>query len=103
MKLKKGDKVIVTKGKDRGKEGSVEKVWLKTNRVTVSGVNIGKKHVKPRAQGQKGGIQDFIRPLPVSNVALICPHCKKPTRIGFKVIKDDKVRFCRKCENELKS
>ena len=101
MKLKKGDKVIVTTGKDRGKEGAVEKVWLKTDKVTVSGVNIGKRHSKPRAQGQKGGIVEFVRPLTVSNVALICPKCKKPTRVGYKLVKDNKIRICRKCNQEI--
>lgn len=101
MKIKKGDKVIVTVGKDRGKQGAVEHVWLKTDKVTVAGVNMGKRHSKPRAQGQKGGIIDFVRPLTVSNVALICPKCKYPTRVGYKLIKDNKVRICRKCNQEI--
>lgn len=101
MKLKKGDKVIVTAGKDKGKEGAVEKTWPKDNRVTITGVNMGKRHSKPRAQGQKGGIIDFVRPLPTSNVALICPKCKKPTRVGYKFVKDGKVRICRKCNQEI--
>lgn len=101
MKLKKGDKVIVIAGKDKGKQGAVEKVWLKTDQVTVAGVNMGKRHSKPRSQGQKGGIIDFIRPLTVSKVALLCPKCKKPTRVGYKLIKDSKVRICRKCNQEI--
>lgn len=101
MKIKKGDKIIVTSGKDRGKEGTVEKVWQKTERITVPGVNMGKRHSKPRSQGQKGGIVDFVRPLPISNVALICPKCKKPTRVGYKLVKNGKVRICRKCDQEI--
>lgn len=101
MKFKKGDKVIVTAGKDKGKQGPVEKVWLREDKVTVAGVNIGKRHSKPRGQGQPGGIIDFVRPLTTSNVALLCPKCKKPTRIGFKLVKDGKVRICRKCNQEI--
>ncbi len=81
MKLKKGDKIKVTVGKDRGKEGLVEKVWPKEGKVTMAGVNIFKRHLKAR-EGQKGGITDFTRPLPESNVALICPKCKQVTRVS---------------------
>jgi large subunit ribosomal protein L24 len=101
MKLKKGDKIIVTAGKDRGKEGAVEKLWLKEDKVTVNGVNMGKRHSKPRGQGQKGSIVDFVRPLHISKVALVCPRCKKPTKIGYKLLKDNKIRICRKCEQEI--
>lgn len=101
MKLKKGDKVKVTTGKDRGKEGAIEKVWQKENKVMVLGINLYKRHLKPRAEGQKGEIKELPRPLPVSNVALICPKCKKETKVGYKIIKDSKVRICRKCGAEL--
>ena len=101
MKLKKGDKVKVTAGKDRGKEGTVERVWLKTGRVTVPGINISKRHSKPRVEGQKGGIIDFVRPITVSNVALVCPSCKQVTRVGLKIMAKDKVRICRKCGKEI--
>ncbi|MCL4397814.1 50S ribosomal protein L24 [Patescibacteria group bacterium] len=99
MKLKKGDKVKIMAGKDRGKEGTVEKVL--DGRVAVAGVNIYKRHSKPRSEGQKGGIVDFARPLPIANVALICPKCKQITRVGFKVTEKEKVRICRKCEQEI--
>lgn len=101
MKLKKGDKVKITIGKDRGKEGTVELIWPKVSKVTVTGVNVYKKSLKPRAQGQKGGIVDFVRPLPESNVALICPKCKQITRIGYKITTKEKVRICKKCEQEI--
>ncbi len=101
MKLKKGDKVRVVKGKDSGKEGAVERVWPKNRRVTIAGVNLFKRHMKPRAEGQKGGIVDFVRPLPVSDVALVCPKCKQLTRVGYKITDHDKVRICRKCEQEI--
>ncbi|KKU90148.1 MAG: Ribosomal protein L24 [Microgenomates group bacterium GW2011_GWA1_48_10] len=101
MKLKKNDKVKIMVGKDRGKEGTIEKVWPRENRITVPGVNLHKRHTKPRAQGQKGQIVEFVRPLPAQNVALICPKCKQPTRIGYKLVKDGKVRICRKCHQEI--
>lgn len=101
IKLKKGDSVKIMAGKDRGKTGTVEKVFADRNRVAIAGVNVYKRHTKPRAEGQKGGIIDFIRPLPVANVALICPKCKQPTRIGQRVTFEEKVRMCRKCEQEI--
>lgn len=101
MKLKKGDKVKITAGKDKGKEGAIEKVWQATNKVSIAGMNLYKRHLKPRAEGQKGQIVEQARPLPVSNVALICPKCKKETKVGYKLVKDGKVRICRKCDNEI--
>ena len=101
MKLKKGDKVRITTGKDRNKEGAVEKVWPKINKISVAGVNVFKKHMKPQGEGQKGGIVDFVRPIDISKVALICPKCKKVTRIGYKITDKTKVRICRKCEENI--
>ena len=100
-KIKKGDKVKVLLGKDRGKEGTVEYVLAKDKKVFVGGVNLYKRHVKK--QGQiKGGIIDIPKPLDVSNVSLICPNCKKPTRVGYKKDGNSKVRVCRKCKKEIK-
>lgn len=101
MKLRKGDKIKVTAGKDRGKEGLVEKVWPKENRVSVAGVNIFKRHLKKRGEGQKSGIVEFNRPLPEANVALICPKCKQTTRVSFKLTDKEKVRICAKCKQTL--
>ncbi len=111
MKLKIGDTVLVTAGKDKGKTGKIEllflaksgkggKVRVKEDRVTVSGANIYKK-AKKATQGQSGGIIEFSRPLPLANVALICPHCKKPTRIGMMLTKTDKARICKKCKRQI--
>jgi large subunit ribosomal protein L24 len=101
MKIKKGDKVKVIKGKDRGREGTVERALPKERKVVVSGLNIYKKAVRPRQQSQKGGIVEITKPLPVENVMLICPHCGKPTRVGYKVEKGEKSRFCKKCQRIL--
>lgn len=101
MKFKKGDKVKITRGKDRGKEGAVEKVWQAEAKVTITGLNLFKRHTKPRSEGQKGQIIELPRAVPVSNVALICPKCKQVTRVGYRLTGQDKVRICRKCEQEI--
>lgn len=102
LKFKVGDQVKITAGKDKGREGKIEKIFPKTGTVLVPNVNIYKKHVKG-FQGQKGGIYDVPRPLPLAKVALICPRCKKTTRIGFRVLKDGKIRICKKCNQEIEN
>jgi len=103
MKIKKTDKVYVIAGKDRGKSGEVTRVLTKTAQVVVSGINIAKKAVKPSKKNAQGGIIEITRPLPISNVALVCPSCGKPTRIGYVVAKDGKkVRTCKKCQTAVK-
>ncbi|RJR16064.1 50S ribosomal protein L24 [Candidatus Microgenomates bacterium] len=97
MKIKKGDTVLVTAGKDKGKQGKVEKVFAGQGKVVVTGVNKYKRHAKKRDERTPAGIIDIIKPLPVANVALMCPKCKKPTRIGFIVTKGEKQRVCKKC------
>jgi len=74
MKIKKGDVVKITAGKDRGREGKVERVWA--DKILIPGVNQYKKHVKPQGEGRPGEIVTLPRPLPVGNVALVCPKCK---------------------------
>jgi len=101
MKIKKGDKVKILLGKDRGQEGTVELVLGKTQRVLVSGLNIFKKHMKPRTEGEKGGIIDKSRPLHISKVGLICPKCGKAVRVGYQNVAEKKVRVCLKCKAEL--
>lgn len=100
-KIKKGDKVKVLLGKDRGKEGTIERVFGKEGKVGILGINVYKRHVKKQGQA-KGGIIDIPKPLDISNVALICPNCNKVTRIGFKQNGDVKVRVCKKCRKEIK-
>jgi large subunit ribosomal protein L24 len=101
LKLKKGDHVKITLGKDKGREGDIERVIGKENTVVVPGVNIYKKHVKGQ-QGQAGGIFEIPRPLNVAKVALICPKCKKQTRVKFTVTgKNEKNRVCAKCGREI--
>lgn len=102
MKLKKGNKVKVLQGKDRGKIGTVERVFEKTATVLVGGLNIYKKHLKPRGDDKKsGGIVSLSRPLSVGKVALICPKCEKPAKIGFDLTGGEKERICRKCKSKI--
>lgn len=100
QKIHKGDTVQILLGKDRGKTGKVERVLSKEDRVFIGGVNLVKRHVKKQGQIE-GGIIDIVKPLNISNVSLICPSCKKPTRVGIKVTGVTKVRFCKKCGKEI--
>ncbi|MGC9046895.1 MAG: 50S ribosomal protein L24 [Minisyncoccia bacterium] len=101
MKIKKGDLVKILKGKDRGKTGKVIKVFTRDNKVTVEGLNLFKKHVRPRRQGEKGEIVQVARPLAIANVMLICPSCGKATRVGYRFENNNKVRYCKKCESKI--
>jgi large subunit ribosomal protein L24 len=102
MKIRKGDRVKVLTGKDRGKEGNVMRAMPRERKVIVDGVNVAKKHQAPTRSTQQGGIIDKDMPIPVANVALICPSCGKPTRVGYKFdASGGKIRICRKCEGEI--
>lgn len=96
LKIKKGDKVVVLTGKDKGTKGEVVRVIPESLRVVVQGVNVVKKHRKP-SQTAAGGIDNIELPLHISNVALVDPKSDKATRVGYKVLKDGKkVRVARK-------
>jgi large subunit ribosomal protein L24 len=99
QKIIKGDTVKVMLGKDNGREGVVEKVLLKEGKIFIGGINLYKRHVNTKRMGgqQEGGIIEIIKPLKISNVQLVCPSCKKITRVGFEVGKEGKLRICRKC------
>ncbi|HET9609237.1 MAG TPA: 50S ribosomal protein L24 [Acidimicrobiales bacterium] len=102
MKIRKGDRVRVLTGKDRGKEGEVMRALPRKGRVIVDGVNVARKSQRPTRTTQQGGIIDKDMPIQVSNVALVCPSCGKPTRVGFKVdASGGKVRVCKKCGGEI--
>ncbi|MBI2552325.1 50S ribosomal protein L24 [Candidatus Uhrbacteria bacterium] len=98
MKIKKGDIVKILTGTSKGKTGKVLNVFLQNGTVTVEGVNLHKKHTRPRKQGQQGQVVEFPAPLPSSKVALVCPKCGKTTRVGY-VMKagEKKRRVCKKC------
>lgn len=96
MKIKKKDRVIVITGKDKGKVGEVTAVFPKESRVVVAGVNMVARHTRPSQTNPQGGIVRKEAPIHVSNVAHIDPKENKPTRVGFKTVKDNKVRFARR-------
>ncbi len=97
-KIKKGDLVEIIIGKDKGKRGRVLKVWPKKKKIIVEGLNLVVKHIKPRREGEKGQRIKIPAPLYISKVMLVCPHCKKRTRVGFKIFETKKARICKKCK-----
>lgn len=100
LKFKIGDTVKVTIGKDKGREGKIEKIFPKSGIALIPGVNIYKKHVKG-SPGQKGGIYEIPKPLAFSKLTIVCPKCKKSARIGFKIVGEEKLRICKKCNKEI--
>lgn len=101
MKIKKGDKVTIMAGKDRGKQGEVLRVLPETERVVVKGVNMMKRHVRAKRDGEKGERVEKEVPLHVSNAMLTCPHTGKPTRIGYKIEGGEKVRISKRSGKAL--
>lgn len=98
MHVKRGDKVVVIAGKDKGKEGNVVAAFPEQNKVIVEGVAVAKKHQKARMQGQASAIIDKEMPIDASNVMRVCPKCGKPSRVGVKVFDDgSKAKYCKKC------
>jgi large subunit ribosomal protein L24 len=105
VRIKKGDTVVVMRGREKGKTGEVIRVLREKNRVVVKDVNLVKKHVKEIPNVREGGIYEFEAPIHISNVMLVCPKCGKPTRVGFRVVQEGdalrKYRFCKKCGENI--
>ena len=99
--IRKGDIVIVNAGREKKKTGKVMKVIKNGSRVLVEKLNIMKKHTKPTQTKPTGGIVDREAPMNISNVQLFCTHCNKGVRAGYKMVKDQKVRICKKCEKTI--
>ena len=100
MKLKKGDQIIVIQGKDKGRKGKIEKVFPQKGKVLIPGINLYKKHARKQSEKKQGGIIEIVKPLSISNVALFCSKCRRPTRIGYQIDKSgNKSRICRRCQN----
>ncbi|MGB9743113.1 MAG: 50S ribosomal protein L24 [Minisyncoccales bacterium] len=100
MRIRKGDIVLIIKGKDRGKKGKVLQVFPRENRIMVEGVNLRKKHQRPRRAGEKGQIIILPGRFSASNVKLICSKCGQATRVGYKIEGEKKFRICKKCHQE---
>lgn len=101
MKIRKNDQVKILSGKDRGKTGKVLRVFPKDGRVLVEGLNLVKKHSRPKRQGEKGQRVSVPATLDASNLMLVCPKCSKASRVGFKIGEKSKFRICKKCKSEI--
>lgn len=98
-KIRKGDTVEVTKGKDVGKKAKVLTILTAKNKAIVEGINLIKKHRRQTRQDQPGGIVSLEAPISISNLMLLCKHCNRRVRVGFKVLADKtKARFCKACK-----
>jgi large subunit ribosomal protein L24 len=98
MRLRKGDTVIILSGKDKGKQGEIKRSFPGESKLIVEGVNVAKKHQKPRRQGDPGGIIEIETPIYACKVQLVCPKCGKGTRIAHKILEDgSKSRMCKHC------
>ncbi|OGY63980.1 MAG: 50S ribosomal protein L24 [Candidatus Harrisonbacteria bacterium RIFCSPLOWO2_02_FULL_41_13b] len=103
MKLHKGDTVKIMIGKDRDKTGKITNVSPAANMIVIDGLNVFKKHQRPKKQGEKGEMINVSRPMNASRVRFLCPNCKKPTRLGYRLEGEKenqkKNRYCKKCQN----
>jgi large subunit ribosomal protein L24 len=101
MKLKKGDNVIVIAGKDKGKKGKIVRVLPKDGKVIVDGLNMTKRHQRPRKSGEKGSVKSIEMPINASNVMIVDPKTGKASRIGKKKVGEKMVRIARKSNQEI--
>lgn len=101
MRIKKGDKVQIIAGKDKGKKGVVTKTLPSAGKIVVEKINVLKKHSKPRREGEKGQIVEIASPFNASNAMVICPNCSKTTRVAYSIKGSDKSRLCKKCNKEF--
>lgn len=101
MKIKQGDNVIVVSGKDKGKSGKIQRAFPDKDMVIIEGINVKKKHQKPKRDNQKGQIIDKALPIHVSNVQIVDPKTNKPTRVGYKEVDGKKVRFAKGSDTVL--
>ena len=101
MKIRKNDNVVMLSGKDKGKKGKVILLLSEEGKAVIEGLNLAKRHLRARKQGQKGQIISKERAVDVSSVALVCKSCGKPTRIGYKLENENKTRICKKCKSEV--
>lgn len=101
MKIKKNDTVLIISGKDKGRKGKVIEARPASSKILVEGLNLRKKHVKPKKSGEKGQLVSLPAPLDVSNVKILCPKCGKAARIGYKIEGEKKARICKSCKSEI--
>ncbi len=102
MRIKKGDTVKVLSGNDKGKTGEVLEIMPKDDKIIVKDVNVRKKHVKAKKQGEQSGIISVECAIPSAKVNVVCPKCGKTTKVGYSMEKEQKIRVCKKCGTKLK-
>jgi large subunit ribosomal protein L24 len=100
MKIKKGDTVLIISGKDRGRKGKVLRVFPEKESLLIEGINLRKKHLKPKKEGEKGQTVEILAKIYFSKVKLICQRCGKGSRVGYKIREGKKYRICKKCGQE---
>lgn len=101
LSIKKNDTVKILTGKDKGKTGKVLKVIPKIGRAVVEGINLYKKHVRPKNTNEKGQTITVPRSIDISNIQIVCPSCGKPTRVGHTIEGKNKSRVCKKCKSRI--
>ncbi len=101
MKLKKGDNVLIISGKDKGRTAKILRSLVKEKMILVEGINMKRKHIKPKKEGEKGQVVPVPAPMEISNVKLVCPKCGKATRVGYKIENGKKSRICKKCQSQI--
>lgn len=101
MKIRKNDTVLIISGKDKGKKGKVLESFPRQGKIIIEGVNIAKKHRRPKSEKEKGQMVELPKSIDASNVKLICPKCNKATRIGYRLTEKGKYRVCKKCQEEI--
>lgn len=101
LKVKKGDTVLIMKGKDRGKKGKVVRLFPKLRKVVVEGAGEHIRHTRPRRAGEKGQRVRVSHPLSAANVMVVCASCGKATRVGYRIGESGKARVCKKCGTNL--
>lgn len=101
MKIKKNDEVQILTGKDRGKRGKVLRVIPNSEKIVVEGLNLAKRHRRPRKSGEKGQRIEIPAAIPISNVMVVCNQCGKPSRIGYQIANQEKTRICKKCRSKI--
>ncbi len=97
MRIKKGDDILIIRGKDRGQKGKVARTFPKTNQILVEGLNLKKVHKRPRKEGEKGQVVEMAAPLRTAVTKFVCPKCNKAARLGYKINGQRKDRICKKC------
>ena len=101
-RIRKNDTVLVTTGKDQGKQGKVHRVIPGEERALVEGINISKRHTKARPGVRQAGIVEREAPIHISNLMLVCPNCQRATRVGFRFLEDGaKIRVCKRCGEHI--